>query len=153
MLIIRTPISEKQLAANRANAAKSTGPKSPGGKYNSSRNAITHGFLATSVLLPGESRERYLELIASFVTEFEPATINEHHLVETLAHARWRLLRRRTLEAAEISIEQRRQAESNAGENAPTQTVLAIRALHQQSRSYANMTRDEVCLDRQYHRD
>ena len=153
MLLTRPPLSEKQLAANRANAQKSCGPKSPGGKYNSSRNAITHGFLATSVLLPGESRQRFLDLIASFVTEFEPSTTNEHHLVETLAHSRWRLLRLWTLEAAAIAHEQNRQTESTTEENAPTQTMLAVRSLAQQHpQGHANMSRDEVRLDRQYHR-
>ena len=35
--------SEKQIAANRANAKKSTGPKSVAGKERSSRNSIKHG--------------------------------------------------------------------------------------------------------------
>jgi hypothetical protein len=34
----KKPISEKQLAANRANAARSTGPTSPAGKARSSQN-------------------------------------------------------------------------------------------------------------------
>ena len=35
--------SEKQIAANRANAQKSTGPKTAAGKLKSSRNAYRHG--------------------------------------------------------------------------------------------------------------
>src|SRR5215218_7521308 len=35
--------SEKQIAANRANAKRSTGPKSALGKSKSSRNAVRHG--------------------------------------------------------------------------------------------------------------
>jgi hypothetical protein len=35
--------SEKQIAANRANARKSTGPKTATGKLKSSRNAFRHG--------------------------------------------------------------------------------------------------------------
>jgi hypothetical protein len=35
--------TEKQIAANRANANKSTGPKSVAGKERSSRNSIKHG--------------------------------------------------------------------------------------------------------------
>lgn len=35
--------TEKQIAANRANAKKSTGPKSAAGKERSSRNSIKHG--------------------------------------------------------------------------------------------------------------
>jgi len=36
-------MSARKLAANRRNATKSRGPKSPRGKRNSSRNAIKHG--------------------------------------------------------------------------------------------------------------
>jgi hypothetical protein len=35
--------SEKQIAANRANAKRCTGPKTAAGKQNSSRNAFKHG--------------------------------------------------------------------------------------------------------------
>ena len=35
--------SEKQIAANRANAKRSTGPKTAAGKRNSSGNALRHG--------------------------------------------------------------------------------------------------------------
>jgi hypothetical protein len=35
--------TEKQIAANRANAQKSTGPKTAAGRLKSSRNAFRHG--------------------------------------------------------------------------------------------------------------
>jgi hypothetical protein len=35
--------TEKQIAANRANAQRSTGPKTAGGKVKASRNAYRHG--------------------------------------------------------------------------------------------------------------
>ncbi len=38
-------ISERKLLANRANAKKSTGPRTERGKAYSSRNAVTHGLL------------------------------------------------------------------------------------------------------------
>jgi hypothetical protein len=38
--------SEKQIVANKANALKSRGPRSAGGKARSSRNAIRHGLSA-----------------------------------------------------------------------------------------------------------
>ena len=150
------PLTEKQLAANRANAQKSTGPKTPGGKHNSalnsrnSGNSTNHGFLATSILLPGESRERFLELLSALITEFLPETTNEMALVETMVIALWRLRRLWTLEAAIIIYEQRRQAESTLQENAPTRTMLAILALTPAQRE--SMSRDEARYDRQYHR-
>src|SRR5271157_537283 len=41
-------VSPDQLAANRANADRSTGPTTPEGKLRSSQNARKHGFTATS---------------------------------------------------------------------------------------------------------
>jgi hypothetical protein len=38
--------SDKQIVANRANALKSRGPRSAGGKARASRNAIRHGLAA-----------------------------------------------------------------------------------------------------------
>ncbi len=46
--------SEAQISANRANAQKSTGPRTPAGKAVASQNAVTHGFLARDTVLQGE---------------------------------------------------------------------------------------------------
>jgi hypothetical protein len=42
--------TEKQIAANRANAKKSTGPRTLAGKLKSSRNAYRHGLSSPSRL-------------------------------------------------------------------------------------------------------
>jgi len=49
------PVSEKRLAANRANAQKSTGPRTAAGKGRSRFNAVKHGLTASVGLLPGEN--------------------------------------------------------------------------------------------------
>jgi hypothetical protein len=46
--------TERQIAANRANAQKSTGPKTAAGRLNSSRNALRHG-LSLPLLLDGKT--------------------------------------------------------------------------------------------------
>ena len=40
--------SDRQIAANRANAKSSTGPRSRNGKANSSRNAVRHGLASAT---------------------------------------------------------------------------------------------------------
>jgi hypothetical protein len=47
--------TEKQIAANRANAKRSTGPKTAAGKFRSSRNSFRHGL---SLQLPGAMSEQ-----------------------------------------------------------------------------------------------
>jgi len=48
----KRPISERKLQANRANAKRSTGPKTKAGKAASRRNALKHGIASCSVDLP-----------------------------------------------------------------------------------------------------
>src|SRR5580698_6613312 len=45
------PVSPKQLAANRANAAHSSGPKTPEGKARSAQNSTKHGFTASTFVV------------------------------------------------------------------------------------------------------
>ena len=56
--------TEAQIAANRANSLLSTGPRTPGGKDRSRRNALKHG-LCSSVVLPED-----LELVTGRISEF-----------------------------------------------------------------------------------
>lgn len=46
----KQPISQKKLAANRANARRSTGPRTPAGKARAARNSLKHGFCAHHIL-------------------------------------------------------------------------------------------------------
>jgi hypothetical protein len=60
--------SEKQIAANRRNALKSTGPKSADGKLRSSRNAYRHG-LSVRLPLTEEMRAGLEELVRALVDD------------------------------------------------------------------------------------
>jgi hypothetical protein len=63
------PISERKLIALRKNAQKSTGPRTPFGKFRSSRNALKHGLYAKFNLvsafekMPARNRRRFLTLL------------------------------------------------------------------------------------------
>jgi hypothetical protein len=88
------PMATKaQIAANRANAKKSTGPTTAEGKAKSARNAITHGFAASTHFLDGEDPEDFYGLQASLLDEFQPATTMETILVEKMIHNQWLSLR------------------------------------------------------------
>ena len=146
------PSSEKRIAASRANGAKSKGAITTAGKRNSSRNATRHGILATTIVLKGESRERFAELLNSLNAEFQPETATERIFIQKMAASHWRLLRLWAVETAGIEHEMRRQADSMVDEDAATRAMLAIRSLGDSSRHSELMSRYEHRLDRQNYR-
>jgi hypothetical protein len=92
--------TERQIQANRRNAALSTGPQSPQGKAISAANAVTHGFSARNAVLPSESSEDYQALLDQFENEFQPQSALEQSLLRQLADSDWRLRRAACFEAA-----------------------------------------------------
>jgi hypothetical protein len=84
--------SEKRIAANRANAKKSTGPKTSYGKAMSSWNSTRHGLLANRLpLLQGRSKKQFKRLLFSLQQDLEPVGALEEVLVEKIAQEYWRL--------------------------------------------------------------
>lgn len=86
-------ISEGRLRANRANAKKSTGPKTARGKRHSSFNSITHGMLARKVMFSanGKLNEDVHRIFESLREHFRCEDIVTELLVELLATDYWRL--------------------------------------------------------------
>jgi hypothetical protein len=91
-------ISEKQLEANRRNAQKSTGPKTPEGKSNSSRNNLRHGLTGQISLLPTEDREAHDAFCNELIDGFHPGTPVERQLAQSIAEDFWRLNRASAIE-------------------------------------------------------
>jgi len=88
--------TEEQLAANRANAQKSTGPKTEAGKSASSQNSWQHGLtFGVFRVLEREDQSRYEALLHELLGEYKPATPTEAILVERMAQHHW--LRNRAL--------------------------------------------------------
>lgn len=98
--------SEKQLQANRANAKKSTGPKTEIGKSRSRRNAWKHGLTAESIIIAGEDGSEFEQLRAALMEGHQPASALEAELVERLAAILWRLRRVPFFEAAILDARQ-----------------------------------------------
>jgi hypothetical protein len=149
MLTTNTPRSDKQIEASRANGAKSRGPVTDEGKQHSSRNAITHGLLAQTVVLNGESKERFATLLHSIQQELQPATAIENQLVETMAVARWRQFRIVGMEKAAVA---REVGKLDPAHGPAANTTQAYRALNGDSRFLETMNRYETRFDRQYGR-
>jgi len=91
--------SPAQIAADRSNAARSTGPRTPDGKATSRYNALKHGLYARDVVLPGEDRAAYEGDLAELTAAFKPQGRYERALVKRLADLWWRLGRSAAIEA------------------------------------------------------
>jgi hypothetical protein len=85
--------SEKQGEANRRNAMKSTGPRTPEGKEAVRLNALKHGLLSRQVVLPEEDEEALRELSEHLRTELKPVGALENLLLDRIVSAYWRLSR------------------------------------------------------------
>jgi hypothetical protein len=92
--------SEKQIAANRANAKRSTGPNTNGGKARSRINAWKHGLRAEKVVIAGEDAKDLQAIQRELWEEYHPSLGMESLLVERLAHYAWRMRRAVVFEAA-----------------------------------------------------
>jgi hypothetical protein len=82
-----------QIAANRQNAGKSTGPRTPEGKAVSSQNAFKSGLDADSQFCYGEDRADFYRLQVEYFTRFSPQSPEERFHVDTLLRNEWSLRR------------------------------------------------------------
>ena len=92
--------SDKQLHANRANATRSTGPRSQAGRARSRLNSRKHGLTAKMLIIVGEHADDFDQLRAELMAEHDPQSVLETELVERLAGILWRLRRVPSFEAA-----------------------------------------------------
>ena len=94
------PISEKQAAANCANAAKSTGPTTPEGKARSAQNARKHGFAAAHfAVVRLEELDSLTHLHAETMAAYQPVNSEERFAVERIALSKQALRRCAALES------------------------------------------------------
>ena len=92
--------SISQIEANRANATKSTGPKTAAGKARSRWNAHKHGLTAETLTIAGEDAGDFEELRDALIERYRPRCVLEAELVDRLAGLLWRLRRAPAFEAA-----------------------------------------------------
>ena len=97
--------TEAQINANRQNAQKSTGPKTPAGKAAVRLNAFTHGLTSMSPVAPGEDPAEFQAFYQNFLDEFQPVGIAEENCVYNAAVSSWRLRRVAAIEAGYYEIE------------------------------------------------
>jgi hypothetical protein len=91
-----------QIAASRANGAKSRGPVTAEGKRRSAQNSLKHGLTARRLMIPGEDAAEFDELLEGYYDLFQPIGAVEAELVETITIYTWRLRRGASAEASAL---------------------------------------------------
>ena len=90
-------LSPRQLAARRANAQKSTGPRTSEGKAVVAFNALKHGFFSADVVNPRLDGPAHVEafnsILDALLDDFQPQSARERILVDEVAACCWRIRR------------------------------------------------------------
>jgi len=81
--------TDHQIAANRANARLSTGPRTADGKARSAPNNLRHGLASGRLIISGENPADFDELVEGLRVEYNPATPTEDHLILRMAQHFW----------------------------------------------------------------
>ena len=155
--------SERQRAANRANARHSTGPKTPEGKAVVSRNALRHGLRARDVVLPEEDVDAFEDLLNRVRAGLSPVGPIEELLADRVVSTMWRLGRSARAETALFDWRVRQlevsRLEDEVGSHQSTLVELSFltritdkaahaEALEALARAKDKRNRDEVLLGR-----
>jgi hypothetical protein len=148
--------SEKRIAANRKNARRSTGPKTPEGKARSSRNARKHGLLSKDITLPEENPGDFRQLLQAYCDDLQPVGETEEFLVHEIATCQWRLERARRSDTglwwSQMS-EVRRYSSTQYDANNHNDTIyLEGLAFNRASHTFTQQARYEGAIRRAYYR-
>ena len=150
-------ISERQQDANRRNAAKSNGPKTPEGRAAVRLNALKHGLTAAEIILPTvEEKIDFEQFRAAFEEECQPVGPIEQVLVEDLVSSRWRMNRVRKMEpgffALRTKVLEKRIKEDFSTLDAQAHLALIFRDDAQDADTLGKMSRYEARFERSFYK-
>jgi hypothetical protein len=94
----------KQIEANRKNARRSTGPRTPAGKARVAQNALRHGLGAMAPVLPGEDPADWEAHRAGVLLSLRPVGTLEEALACRVAVCLWRMQRAAAYETAVTAV-------------------------------------------------
>ena len=143
-------VTPRQLAANRANAQKSTGPKTLQGKLRSRYNSLTHGLTSNCTCIPSEDFQRYDFRRHDYSAMFSGANIFESEIIDELCANRWRKERAVRYETALMTEAIARYHDEiqrqYPGLSAPVEAGIAFRMMAENSNALQLLDRYEARL-------
>jgi hypothetical protein len=137
----KKPVSPEQLAANRANAAHSSGPRTPEGKARSAQNSLKHGFTASSfAVVRLEDLQEIAHLKFDLVSVYQPVNSQELFALERMALSQQAILRAARLESGLFTTSLNETLDTNDRPFTPMSIELAgdgdIEITRAQNRNY-----------------
>jgi hypothetical protein len=145
-----------QIAANRRNAQRSTGPRTAEGKKAVRLNAVTHGMTAKVMVLPHENAADYHEIRAALIQDYAPANSQELMLVDQIASGYWRTIRARRFETeifeGQVRALKFRNQKSLAVDPAKDDEACAVFLQVESPESLKNYFRYDGTISRDYYR-
>ena len=147
------PNGHDRAAVNKANAQKSTGPRTETGKQRSKLNALRHGLTGQTVVLPTEDHSAYQRHSQSFLDEYQPKGATETQLVQSLIDTSWRMNRAAAVETNLLALgitEMENRVHSNHPE-AEAALAMAM-SFREHNRAFSNISIQSHRLTRQFER-
>ncbi len=138
---------------NKANARKSTGPRTAAGKQRSSLNALRHGLTGQTVVLPSEDHAAYQRHSQSFLDECRPKGAIETQLVQSLLDTSWQLNRAAAVETNLFTLGITETEDRLHASHPEAETALAMAlAYREHNRAFANISIYRQRLTREFSR-
>jgi hypothetical protein len=109
--------SVKQIAANKRNAQKSTGPRTDAGKNISRMNAIQHGLAGHAMLRTPEQDAIYKTYSDRLMPDLSPANAVEQDFAERIIFDSWRVHRASAIEHNLYALAEAAFDTGNAGQD------------------------------------
>src|SRR5579862_2506202 len=119
-------VSQRRIEANRRNAARSTGPRTPKGKATIARNAVRHGFFAAPQRWTPQYRRNFNETYEALRDDLRPHGLGEESCIWTLAHEYARMaavLRYESEAAVEYHQQSERELDARIASAKPAQAA------------------------------
>jgi hypothetical protein len=145
--------TQKQIAANRRNAQKSTGPKTEQGKSISRLNARRDGFTGQVIILDAEDRPHFEQFQAKLLADLHPETVLERSLAHSIALDTWRLNHLRAVEINLYALAAENPGAATATDPRVQPAVADADTFAKQSEHFLRLSLYEQRLNRSLHKN
>jgi hypothetical protein len=143
-----------QIHANRANAQKSTGPRTAGGKTQSRLNSITHGLTGTHCLRTPAEEAALDAFFHRLLPDLNPSTELQLEIARRVVYTMFRLAQVSVIETNIYALGRANSAPAqNTRDAARLDSLSQAKTFIVEGKAFSNLSLYEQRLDRSMHKD